>query len=103
MDIRPAERWLLHSRTYKAELLAQSCSQDGTLPHMEWDGWGGFGSDTVVYLVYDPQDALRAAAKGNLPGRFKGLPCEVSRIQRLESHWYSVVFYTETSWDSCTY
>lgn len=102
-DIRFTERWLLHSKAYKAELLAGACPQDGMLPHMEWDGWGGFGSDTVVYLVYDPKDSLLPAAKSHLPGKFKGISCEVLRVYRLESHWYSVVFYTETAWDSCTY
>jgi hypothetical protein len=23
------------------------------------------------------------------------------RIRRLESHWFAVMFYTETSWDHC--
>jgi hypothetical protein len=100
-DIRFSERWLLHSSAYKAELLAQSCPQDGMLPHMEWDGWGGFGSDTVVYLVYDPQDSLQPAAKSHLSGKFKGIPCEVPCVRRLESHWYSVVYYTNSGWNDC--
>jgi hypothetical protein len=103
MDIRPAERWLLHSRTYKAEVLAQPSPKNGELQHMEWDGWGFAGSDTVVYLVYDPNDSLVPAVRSHSSGNFKGIPCEVWHVRRLESNWYSVVFYTETAWNSCTY
>lgn len=102
MDVRPAERWLLHSRTYKAEVLAQPNPKNGELQHMEWDGWGFAGNDTVVYLVYDPKDSLVPAARSHSSGNFKGIPCEVVRVRRLESHWYSVLFYTEADWDHCT-
>lgn len=102
-DIRATEKWLFHSRTYKAEVLSQPNPQDGTLRHMEWDGWGFAGSDTVVYLVYDPNDSFRSATRGHSSGNFKGIPCDVSQIRRLESQWYSVVFYTDTDWDHCTY
>jgi hypothetical protein len=102
MDVRPAERWLLHSRTYKAEVLAQPSPKNGELQHMEWDGWGFPGAgNTVVYLVYDPNDSLLPAARSHSSGNFKGIPCEVSRVRRLESHWYSVLFYTDTDWDNC--
>jgi hypothetical protein len=101
MDIRPAERWLLHSRTYKAEVLAQPSPKNGELQHMEWDGWGFAGSDTVVYLVYDPNDSLVPAVRSHSSGNFNGIPCEVWRVHRLESHWYSVVYYTSTAWDDC--
>jgi len=70
---------------------------------MEWDGWGFAGSDTVVYLVYDPNDSLVPAVRSHSSGNFKGIPCEVWHVRRLESNWYSVVFYTETAWNSCTY
>ena len=53
---------------------------------------------TIVYLVFDPADSLSPAAKGHQPGKFSGIPCEVPRVQRLESHWYAVTFYTEESW-----
>jgi hypothetical protein len=62
------------------------------------DGWGFAGSDTVVYVVFDPTNSLAGAAKSRAPGKFKGIPCEVSRVRRLESQWYSVVFYTDTDW-----
>ena len=100
--IRDTERWLLHSRTYKAKVLAQPIPQDGTLRHMEWDGWGFPGSgNTVVYLVYDPQDSLRSANKNHSSGNFKGIPCNVEQVHRLESHWYAVVLWTDTDWNYC--
>jgi hypothetical protein len=102
IDVRANERWLLHSKKYKAEVLAQPSPKNGELQHMEWDGWGFPGAgDTVVYLVYDPQDSLLPAAKSNISGKFKGISCEVVRVRRLESHWYSVLFYTDTAWDNC--
>jgi len=70
----------------------------GELKHIEWDGWGWGGQDTTVYLVYDPADSLAAAAKGQKPGKFNGIPCEVLRVRRLESYWYTVQFYTNEFW-----
>jgi hypothetical protein len=102
MNLRPAERWLLHSRAYKAEVLAQPSPQNGELRHIEWDGWGFAGLETNVYLVYDPSDSLLHAAKNHSPGKFTGIPCEVPTVRHLESRWYSVVFYTETSWEHCS-
>jgi hypothetical protein len=93
-ELRPSLRWLLWSHRYKAELLAAPDLADGDLKHIEWDGWGWGGNDTVVYVVFDPTDSLSAAAKSHSPGRFRGIPCEVPRVRRLESRWYSVVFYT---------
>jgi hypothetical protein len=97
-ELRPTLRWLLWSHRYKAQLLAVPHSANGELKHIEWDGWGWAGQDTVVYLVFDPTDSLSGAAKSHSPGKFRGMPCEVFRVQRLESHWYSVVFYTNTDW-----
>ena len=69
---------------------------------MEWDGWGFPGAgDTNVYLVFDPSDSLISASKSRSPGKYKGMPCEIYRVRRLESQWYSVVFYTDTDWDHC--
>jgi hypothetical protein len=99
-SVRFPARWLLGSREYKAQVLAQPDAASGELRHIEWDGWGFAGSDTAVYLVYDPNDSLVPAAN-HAPGRFIGIPCEVPAVRRLESHWYSVVFYTGTSWDHC--
>ena len=95
-DLRTMGRWVLWSSEYKAQVLAQPVN-DG-LRHAEWDGWGFAGSDTVVYVVFDPTNSLAGAAKSRAPGKFKGIPCEVSRVRRLESQWYSVVFYTDTDW-----
>jgi hypothetical protein len=92
-----AARWLARSRNYKSEVLAQPTAV-GELKHIEWDGWGWGGQDTTVYLVYDPADSLAAAAKGQKPGKFNGIPCEVLRVRRLESYWYTVQFYTNEFW-----
>ena len=95
-------RWLVHSQSYKTQLFAQAIPLDGNLKHIEWDGWGFAGAgDTTVYLVFDPNDSLAAAAKSQSPGKFSGLPCEVYRVRRLENDWYTVQFYTDTDWNSC--
>jgi len=36
-------RWLVWSRSYKAEVLAQPDSANKELKHIEWDGWDGRG------------------------------------------------------------
>ena len=95
-------RWAFWAGRYKAQILAQSESRDGILRHVEWDGWGGFGAgDTVVYLAFDPSESLKEAASRKLPGKFPGLPCEVASVHRLESHWYTVMFYTNSDWEHC--
>lgn len=100
--VRSAARWTLWSHDYKAEVLAQNDSANGDFRHIEWDGWGFPGAgDTTVYLVFDPTDSLSAAAKKHQPGNFNGIPCEVPLVRRLESHWYSVRFYTDQSWGQC--
>jgi hypothetical protein len=91
-------RWAVWSRQYKAQVLARPPSTAGPLKHIEWDGWGWAGQDTTVYLVFDPTDALYPAASGHHPGKYKGLPCEVFLVRRLESHWYTVQFYTDEWW-----
>lgn len=98
-QLRPMLRWTLWSHRYKSELLAQAPPANGQLKHVEWErsGWGPIGP-TIVYLVFDPTDSLSEAAKSHRPGRFSGIPCEVPRVQRLESHWYAATFYTEESW-----
>jgi len=101
-DVRTTGRWLIQSGRYKTEILAQPNSTNGELKHAEWDGWGFAGADTVVYLVFDPNDSLAAAAKGNSPGKYSGIPCEVPNVRRLENHWYTVLFYTDTDWNHCS-
>jgi hypothetical protein len=100
--VRDAARWFLWSKGYKAQVLGQPASESGGLKHTEWDGWGFAGEDTVVYLVFDPNDSLAAVPKDHPTRKFSGLPCEVPRIRRLESHWYAVMFYTDTSWGHCS-
>ncbi len=101
-DMRTSVRWLIRSKAYKTEILAQSNPSNGELKHMEWDGWGFPGAgDTVVYLVFDPKDSLAAAAKSHSSGKFSGIPCEVFNVKRLENHWYTVLFYTDTDWGHC--
>jgi hypothetical protein len=99
--IRNNMRWLLGSRRYKAEVLAQSTPPNGDLKHVEWDGWGFPGAgNTYVYLVFDPTDSLAAAAKKHEPGKFDGIPCKVLRVSRLEGRLYAVLFYTGQAWDT---
>lgn len=98
-DVRADVRWALFSRRYKAEVQSQPKPAEGELKHMEWDGWGfPAAGDTLVYLVFDPDNSLAGAAESGSPGKFRGLPCEVVRVSRLESEWYSVLFYTDTHW-----
>ena len=101
-ELRTSSRWLLWSKEYKIKILAQPDSPNGALKHIEWDGWGFPGAgDTVVYLVFDPDDSLSTAAKSRSSGKFSGIPCEVPNVRRLESHYYSVLFYTDTDWGHC--
>jgi len=101
-EIRYAGRWAVGSRHYKSAVLSQPDDPNGNFKHIEWDGWGFAGAgDTTVYLVFDPTDSLKRAAKNRSSGKFTGLPCEIVRAQRLEDHWYSVLFYTDTTWDLC--
>jgi hypothetical protein len=102
LELRTTIRWLLWSKDYKTKVLTQPNSANGGLKHIEWDGWGFPGAgDTVVYLVFDPDDSLSTEARGHSPGKFSGIPCEVLRVRRLESHYYSVLFYTDTDWGHC--
>ena len=93
-----ATRWLILSRRYKSKVFAQTALASAELRHIEWDGWGWAGQDTTVYLVFDPSDTLSVAAKSEQPGKFGGIPCEVYHVHRLESHWYTVQFYTNEFW-----
>jgi hypothetical protein len=100
--LRTTARWLTHSQSYKMQVLNQPMPSDRSLRHIEWDGWGFPGAgDTTVYLVNDPEDRLNEATRKRTPGKFSGIPCEVVRVRSLESHWYTVLFYTETDWNHC--
>jgi O-antigen ligase len=99
--IRTTARWLVWSRDYKEKVLAQPASANGDLRHAEWDGWGWGGNDTVAFLVFDPTDSLSAAALNHQSGKYAGIPCKVPSVSRLESRWYTVVFYTDQNWGDC--
>lgn len=99
-DLRTTARWLLGSPDFKAKVSAAPDSADGLLRHIEWDGWGWGGIDTVAYLVFDPKDSLSTAAGSHTPGKYAGLPCQVVRVRRMESHYYVVLFYTDQRWSS---
>jgi amino acid transporter len=102
LDIRTSSRWLLRSKEYKSEVLAQPEPSNGALRHIEWDGWGFPGAgDTSVYLVYDPTNSLGSAARSGAPAQVSGIPCEVPSVRRLEDKWYTVLFYTEADWERC--
>jgi hypothetical protein len=99
--IRTAARWLASSRDYKEKVLSQSVPP-GELKHIEWDGWGWAGMDTTMYLVFDPADTLSEAASSRQSGKINGIPCQVQRVRRLESSWYTVSLYTGEFWDRCS-
>jgi hypothetical protein len=100
-ELRYAGRWLFRSAQYKSLVMAQPVAAGGELQHIEWDGWGFAGGGTVVYLIYDPSNSLRKETKLHTSGKFSGIPCKVPKIQRLEDHWYSAMFYTDDFWDYC--
>lgn len=97
VEYRPHILWALHSRGYKTRLLAQPRTRETSLTYVDWYGWGMAGQDTDIYLAYDPKDSL--AHRDSRTGRYGPLRCDVWRVQRLESHWYAVTFYTNTVWE----
>ena len=95
-------RWLLFSHSYQHKLSALPALNAGDFRHIEWDGWGFPGAgNTVVYLVYDPSNSLQVAAASQRPGKYRGLPCEVYSVNKLQSSYYAVQFYTDTDWQQC--
>jgi hypothetical protein len=91
--LRPILRWTLWSHRYKSEVLATAAS-NSEFRHVEWDGdgWGsGPTGDWMGYLVYDPSDSLSGATENNVPTEYRGIPCKVVLVRRLEKQWYSVV------------
>lgn len=99
---RPHLLWLIWSHRYKSEVLVESTAGNGEFKHMEWDGdgWGdGVSGDWMGYVVYDPSDSLSAATKNNVPREYKGIPCKVILVRRLERQWYSVVLDMNQLWD----
>ena len=101
-ELHTITRWLIWSKDYKAQVLAQPDPGAGVMKHVEWDAWGFPGTGyTTVYLVFNPNDSLSAAAKNDSYGKFSGIPCGVSRVRKLESHYYSVILYNDTDWSHC--
>jgi len=97
-------KWLLWSREYKNEVLAEPAPNNGDLKHIEWDGWGWGGQDTSIFLVYDPTDSLSRPAENRESGKFDGIPCEAALVRRMDPHWYIVFFdgyVDQSSWDRC--
>jgi hypothetical protein len=95
-------RWLLFSREFKTQVLAQPLQANGELKHLEWDGWGFAPvGDWTAYVVFDPTDSLSTVAKSNSSGKVPGIPCNVDVVRRLESHWYSVTMSMNEWWDRC--
>jgi hypothetical protein len=101
-EVRSPIKWLLWSSEYKQHVLGQPAPTNGEFKHVEWDGWGWVGANTTIYLVFDPTDSLSTAAKSHQPGKFNGIPCTVPWVRRLQSHWYTVMFYTDKNWSECS-
>jgi cell division protein FtsW (lipid II flippase) len=102
LDIRSHLRWLFQSNDYKARLLSQPVPTNSELRHIPWERYGWATIDTDVDLVYDPNDVLLNQIKTHSEGKFLGIPCAVYQIHRLEPHWFTVRFYTSTSWNECS-
>jgi hypothetical protein len=101
-DMHVFLRWQLTKNADRAALPAQPSPPNHEFKHLDWDGWGFAGMDTEVYLVYDPADSLDVPAESGRPGKYAGIPCNVFRVRRLESHYFAVQFYTDTGWDACS-
>ena len=101
LDIRSHLRWLFQSHEYKTKLLAQPVPANGELRHTAWERYGWVTINTDIDLVYDPNDALLNQLSTHDEGKFSGIPCPVRLVHRLEPHWFTVQFYTSTSWNEC--
>jgi hypothetical protein len=102
-EIHRAVKWSLEGQRYKVQVREAPTRKVGDLQHVEWDGWGWGGQDNTVYLIFDPNDVLLTATQKHSSGTFPGIPCKVPDVTRLEPHYYSALFYTDTSWDHCTH
>jgi hypothetical protein len=95
-------RWFVDANEYKSKVMREPLAQDGSLRHVEWEGWGWAGvGDTVTYLVFDPSDRLKDASTTGLSGQYQGIHCSVLRVRQLEKNWYTVRFYTQQDWSHC--
>jgi hypothetical protein len=91
--IRPHLRWLIWSQQYKGEVLATPTG-NAEFKHADWDGdgWGsGVTGDWLGYVVFDPSDSQTAERTSSIPAEYRGIPCKVIRVRRLERQWYSVI------------
>ena len=96
--------WMLWSKRYKNEVLAQTDAKNGEFKHVEWDGdgWGGAPvGDWMGYIVFDPNNSLRPFHDAAAHRRFAGIPCNVVAVRRLENRWYSVVLDMNEFWGRC--
>ena len=99
--VRAPVRWALFRGEFKEEVQSLPEPPNGELKHIDWDGWGFTGSETEVYLVFDPKDSLAGVAASGHPGKAGGVPCEFWEARRLEKSWYAVVFFTDQGWGDC--
>ena len=100
--LRPPLYWLVFSQRYKREVLANSVPK-GEFKHIEWrgDGWGSaMTGDWTGYVVFDPSDSLSDATVNDVPANYRGIPCTVVQVRRLEKQWYSVVTDMNQFWDN---
>lgn len=98
--VQNTARWRIYGKPYQQRVLAAPQTV-GQLKHVVWNTWGATDSKTMVYLVYDPSNALAEAARTHAAGKFAGIPCRVPQVSRLASEWYAVEFYPEQSWNDC--
>ena len=96
-EMRVEVRWLRHSKELKTEVLSSKQPEGNGLRHVEVDVFGARGYHTETHLVFSPDDELRNYSSTHRAG----LPCEVWKVRRLQKQWYSVTFYSGTSWDRC--
>lgn len=88
--LRPRLHWMMWSRSYKSQVLAQPQEFAGQLRFIAWDGWGFAGSGTDVFLVYDEHDILRHPEEARTLAKASRLPCPTDSAIRLARHWYSI-------------
>jgi hypothetical protein len=102
-SLRSSIKWAFLANQYERQVLSLPSTPNGELKHVEWVGWGWPGAgNTVVYLVSDPSNSLASASDGVGLGKLRGLPCEVYRVHQMSSGWYTVEFYTGTTWNECS-
>ena len=99
--LRIEAKWIRHRDTYEAALSGQMRTDSRLLRHMDWDDWGFAGNENFAFVVRDPTDSLAYAAATGASGTYRGLPCPVFRVIKLEPHYYDVLFFTNSYWNQC--